>query len=230
MSNIVAIIPAKGKSTRVPKKNKRDFCFTNLVQIKIKQLKKVRQINEIIVDSDDQDIINIAKAEGVSFQTRPDDLSMTNSLWSDVFDYLIKPYTDEHILLSFVTTPFITPIIYSEMIKVYLNKLESNDSCLAVSKIQTHLLKSDGTPLNFQFGRAHKNSEDLDYFYELLAGAYLINTITAKHHKYHIGQNPQLFVLDKINAIDINVKDDWNLAEALLKGLGENYLYDTKSC
>lgn len=226
MNKIVAIIPAKSNSTRIKNKNLKDFGNSNLLNIKIKQLKEVSSINRIIVNSDNDLIEKLCKSENVHFQRRPEDLSSENVPWSDVFRSMINNIYEEIIFLCFVTTPFITCNLYKQMIKIFYDNIDSIDSLIAVSKIQTHLINSSGKPLNFSFGDGHKNSQELDPIYEMLAGAYMIKKSVALESNYHIGRSPYIYEVPKINAIDINDEFDWELAKAVFEGLGDKFLYD----
>ena len=61
---VTAIIPAKGMSNRLPSKNTLEFGESNLLVHKIRQLKQVDAITEVIVSSEDDDILTMADKEG----------------------------------------------------------------------------------------------------------------------------------------------------------------------
>ena len=84
MKNI-AIIPARGGSKRIPKKNIREFCGEPMISWTIKEAKKSKLFDEIIVSTEDQDIADIAKKFGATTPfTRPfelaDDFTTTHSV------------------------------------------------------------------------------------------------------------------------------------------------------
>ena len=66
-----ALIPVKGDSSRLPGKNQLPFGDANLLSHKIRQLKKVRQIDQIVVSSESQEMLAIAKSEGAIPMLRP---------------------------------------------------------------------------------------------------------------------------------------------------------------
>ena len=59
--DIIGIIPVKGNSERVKKKNLRKFANTNLFELKLSQLKKTKKFKNFVVSSEDNDVLKIAK-------------------------------------------------------------------------------------------------------------------------------------------------------------------------
>ena len=59
--DIVALIPVKGNSERVKKKNLRKFGNSNLLKLKIRQIKKAKCFSKIIVSSEDKKVLKIAQ-------------------------------------------------------------------------------------------------------------------------------------------------------------------------
>ena len=66
MNEITAVIPVREGSTRVKNKNIRQFAGTTLLENKIKQLKDTKGIDEIIVSSDSEIMLEIARSNGVT--------------------------------------------------------------------------------------------------------------------------------------------------------------------
>lgn len=63
---IIAIIPARGGSKRIPRKNIRDFCGQPIISYSIKAAKNSALFNEIMVSTDDEEIAAVAKRYGAS--------------------------------------------------------------------------------------------------------------------------------------------------------------------
>ena len=72
MEKITAVVPIRKGSQRVVDKNLRPFAGSNLLAIKIENLKRVKGIDEIIVNTDSEQAIKIAQEMGVSFHRRED--------------------------------------------------------------------------------------------------------------------------------------------------------------
>ena len=81
--NIISIIPARGGSKSIPKKNLVNFMGEPLILKTINQSKNTLNINRTIVSTDDQEIKNISLSNGVEVIDRPveisDDLATTES-------------------------------------------------------------------------------------------------------------------------------------------------------
>lgn len=87
----VAVIPARKGSKGIPGKNKKDFCGKPLVQWSIDQAKESKLFDNIIVTSDDEDILVIAKKSGVTALARQDELAQDDTVLDDVlFDIFAR--------------------------------------------------------------------------------------------------------------------------------------------
>ena len=69
-NNIIAMVPVRGGSTRVPNKNTRKFANTSLLELKLKVLKNVSEINQIIVSTDCDIAAEIAYKQSIKVQWR----------------------------------------------------------------------------------------------------------------------------------------------------------------
>lgn len=77
--NIACIIPARGGSKGIPKKNIIDFCGKPLIAHSIIQSKKSKYIKEVYVSSDSEEILKISEDFGAKPIKRPDEISLDNS-------------------------------------------------------------------------------------------------------------------------------------------------------
>ena len=68
---ITAIVPVKGNSTRLPNKNILPFGDSNLLLHKLDQLKQVKEITDIVVSSDSDEMLEMAEKVGVTAMKRP---------------------------------------------------------------------------------------------------------------------------------------------------------------
>ena len=118
---ITAIIPVRKGSQRVKNKNKKKFANSSLLEIKIKQLlelQKRNKIAEIIVSSDDQEMLDIAKKLGAIAHNRTEYYASSKATNSEFFENLAKTVGKEHwIMYSPVTSPLISIKTYNEILK-----------------------------------------------------------------------------------------------------------------
>ncbi len=119
----VVFIPARGGSKGIPGKNKKDFCGKPLVQWSIDQAKDSKLFDNIIVSSDDKDILSIAERCNVKAVPRADELSGDDVALDDVmYDYFSREGDDcDNICLLQPTSPLrsVKDIVKSYQ---YLNK------------------------------------------------------------------------------------------------------------
>ena len=79
MTKITAIIPVKGKSSRIKNKNLKKFHKSSLYEIKLDQLSKCKNFDEMIVSSESEKVLNIAKKK--NFKTHKRDKNFLPTLF-----------------------------------------------------------------------------------------------------------------------------------------------------
>ena len=104
---ITAIIPAKAMSGRLPHKNTLPYGESNLLITKIRQLKKVDAIKEIIVSSEDAEILGMAKSEGVRAIERPIEFSLETKPFQDFLYYIVGEASCDHVMWACCTSPLV---------------------------------------------------------------------------------------------------------------------------
>lgn len=212
MDSITAIIPVKKNSTRLPNKNILPFGESNLLVHKIRQLKAVEAVNKIVVSTDSEEMIRMAKDEGVEAYLRPEKYANESLPIADFLVYLSQVIEGDHFMWSCVTSPLVDAQLYSKAIRLYLKKLdEGYDSLVTVSSFQHYLMDENG-PFNFSRGWEHPNSQKLAKLYLFTNGIQL-----TPHDKYsewgdRIGEKPYLMEVSKTEAIDIDDLYDYEFA------------------
>ena len=122
---VVGLIPVKGDSERVEKKNLRPFGNTNLFELKLQQLKMAKGFSEIIVSSEDQHILKIAEQPGYTIHNRDPYYSTCDVPMSEVYTFIASEVPGEHIAWINITNPLADHDIYEKAIKEY-NILNNN--------------------------------------------------------------------------------------------------------
>jgi CMP-N,N'-diacetyllegionaminic acid synthase len=109
MSDIVAVILARGGSKGVPNKNIIDFCGKPLIAWTIEQCLFSKYISEVWVSSDSQNILDIAEKYGAKTIKRPDDISgdlaTSESAWLNAVEFIEESYNINLVLAPQVTSP-----------------------------------------------------------------------------------------------------------------------------
>lgn len=215
-----AIIPVRAGSRRLPNKNILPFGETNLLIHKIRQLKKVVQIDEIVVSSDSDVMLEMAQKEGATTHKRPieyaDEKTKTfgevvaycaenachgeNVIWAPC----VCPLCDEHNFLDAINK-------YEELV---LNKKEY-DSVIS-AKLFKEYLWDEEKPLNYKLGMGHVPSQQLPNYQIIVNGFYIAPKVKMIEWRYFFGLKPYRLVISKKEAVDIDDKDDFEIAKALL--------------
>lgn len=216
-NTITAIVPVKGKSSRLPNKNILPFGDSNLLIHKLKQLKQVKEIADIIVSSDSDEMLQMAKKEGVTALKRPVKYADESVPFGKFLEYICGEVPNDHILWACATSPLVEPYLYKRAIKVYFEKLqEGYDSLITCAPYQTYLMDESG-PLNFKMGLEHKNSEQLPMLYHFTNGINLAPKNKIKDWHYNYGPNAYRLLVNKREAADIDDIYDYVIAQALYK-------------
>lgn len=216
LKTLTAIIPARAGSRRLKNKSIAQFGGSNLLAWKIKQLKDVPEITDIVVSSDSDLFLEIAKKEGVKTHKRPPEYCDEKSKsFGEVVAFICKAVEGEHILWAFCTTPLVFPEHYSKAIGLYLQNLDKHDSLISVEPFHRYVW-SDKGPLNYELGIKHKPSQELEQLYFFAGGIELAPRKKMIEWNYFHGTNPYKFALPKINCVDIDDEIDLENAKARL--------------
>jgi N-acylneuraminate cytidylyltransferase len=215
MKKIIAIIPVRKGSVRVRNKNIKPFAGSNLLRIKIRKLKEVQGISDIVVSSDCPEMLSLAEEEGVLTHRREDHYASSEVDNSEFFANLAESIGAEHVMYSPVTCPLISSHTYQECIEEYQKSGVNN--LVTVSEVKHHMWL-DGRPLNYDI-RSSPNSQDLPDVYKLTYGVCLISREDMISYRNVVTDSPTFKVLDEIESIDIDTEFDFMVAETIYKNV-----------
>lgn len=213
---ITAIIPVKGHSTRLPNKNILPFGNSNLLIHKIEQLKQVKEITDIVVSSDSDEMLKMAKDAGVMAMKRPTKYADESVPFGMFLEYLSGVLPNETVMWACATSPLVEPYLYEKAIKLYYEKIrEGYDSLITVLPCKSYYMDEKG-PLNFKMGLEHKNSEFLNPIYHFTNGINICPKVKLAEWHYNYGPNPYRMEVNKREAADIDDIYDYVCAKAML--------------
>ncbi len=220
MYKFTAIIPVRAGSKRIKDKNISKFGKTNLLENKINILKKIKLIDNIVVSSDSNKMLEIAKKKGVKIHRRSAEYcdEQTKSFGS-VVRHICESVDGENIIWSSVTSPLISNETYSKSIKIYKKNILSNnyhDSLMTVEPFKKYICNKDG-PLNYKSGVKHVPSQKLNELYFVTGGIFIAPRKKMIKWNYHYGPNAYKMPLDKIESLDIDDGMDLELANFYYK-------------
>ena len=224
----IAIIPARGGSKRIPRKNIKLFRGKPIIFYAIKAAKKSKCFDKIIVSTDDNEIAKISKKLGAEILfKRPKKLSTDLAKSTDVIKHAIKKLNNLNIKFKYVCNIYPTnPLLdYKNLIKGY-NFIKTNkfNYVFAVSEysypIQRSfkIKKNQGVKMLFPKYR-DQNSNDLENIYHDAGQFYFGNQESFLSDRKMFEKKSFPIVIKKNHSWDIDNIDDWKIAENLFKSL-----------
>ncbi len=141
MQNIIAIIPARGGSKRLPCKNIRDLCGKPLIAWTIEQAKNSKFIDKVVVSTDDEEIAAISREYGVDVPfLRPKELATDESPSIDLIKHALdffkkKGETYDIIILLEPTSPLRKKNDIDAAINLFLERYYYSDSLVSLGKV-----------------------------------------------------------------------------------------------
>jgi CMP-N-acetylneuraminic acid synthetase len=219
---IIALLPMKGNSERVPNKNLKDFSGKPLYHRVMETLLNSDYIDTVVVNTDSDVIKNDLKKyfEGnVVIVDRPteiigDFVSMNKIIECDINTIEAAFYLQTHSTNPLLKTESVNQAI-EKMIAV--NESKEFDSIFSVTKLQTRLYKANGVSFNHNPDELLR-TQDLEPLYEENSNFYIFTKESfINSGGKRIGLKPFMFEIDKIEAIDIDEPQDFIIAESLFK-------------
>lgn len=227
MTKILALLPMKGNSERVPNKNLKDFCGKPLYHRVLETLIASKYINKVIINTDSEKIKNDAVdnfGDKIIIHDRPEEVQGDFVSMNKVIENDLSVSDGDIYLQTHSTNPLLTTTSIDKAIELMLDEefQRQYDSIFSVTKIQTRLYDAAGTPFNHNPEELIR-TQDLPPLYEENSNFFIFTKASFKNNgDKRIGKTPKLFEIDKLEAIDIDEPQDFLLAESLYKTLKNN--------
>lgn len=218
---VVAIIPARGGSKGVPRKNLRELGGEPLVGRAVRTLREVSAIDAVIVTTDDEEIADASRGYGALVVERPrqlaGDRASSESALEHALDELARfgSIPDVTVFVQ-ATSPFITPSDVDRAIAA----VRSDECDVAFSVAPTHLhLWREGAQgpegINHEAGARQRRQDRTPEFAE--TGAfYVMRTLGFLEHRHRFFGRLRMIEVDASDALEIDTTDDLRLAELTL--------------
>ena len=220
---ITCFLPCRKGSERVKNKNIRPFVnFKHgLISIKLNQLLEVDAIDEIVLSTNDLDIIEYAQSlqsEKITIHKRDDSLSSSATSTDEVITLANDLIHEGHILWTHVTSPFLNSTEYSKIIEAYKSALEEGyDSLMTTTLIKGFIWDENGAVNYNREIEKWPRTQTITPLHEINSGVFLASKKIYNDKLDRIGDKPKLYPLDKMSGFDIDWPDDYTLAECLLR-------------
>lgn len=220
---IYGFVPARGGSTRVPRKNVKEIGGIPLFLRACYNLNQVIPKDHIIVDSDDREILDLAKKNGFQTLIRPDDLATNAADGNAFFAWEASNFPNADIYIQHLPP---MPFCSKETLERGLNAIieENYDSIVVVGKEHFYLWDEENNKPLYDIAHIPNSFTLKETVFETM-GLYMITREAHLKRKLRIGENYKIIDVNKIEQIDINYPEDFELAEAVANGLGKESKY-----
>lgn len=208
---MTAVVAVRKGSQRVPNKNIKPFGDTTLLDLKLQTLLQVSNLDEIIVNSDCDDMLAIGKKYGVKTIKREPYFASSEATNSEFHGHIGKTTDTDYIFLTPVCSPFIGVERHEEVIDLFLNS--ECDSLTSTHLVKGHLWL-DGKPMNYDLDNV-PNSQDLPDIEMLNYGISIVDKDVMGKYSRVVGNNPKFIILNERESVDINTPMEFEIAESL---------------
>ena len=217
----LSIIPARGGSKRLPRKNVLDFNGKPLICWSIEASLNSKYIDKTIVSSDDEEILKIAEKNGANFIKRPNELANDTSTTFDAIKHTINNLeTYDYVIVLQPTSPLRKAKHIDKAIEL-LNEKKA-DAIISTCEVEHSPLWSNTLPedrnmkLFMREELKNKRSQDLEQYFRLNGAIYICNIKKLLEEKtLFLKKNIYSYIMDRYESIDIDEKLDFEIAQFL---------------
>ena len=228
---ILGLIPARGGSKGVPRKNIKLLLGKPLIAYTIEQALSSLLLNQVILSTDDHEIASIAKDYGLEVPfMRPEELATDEATTFDVVKHTLDYFQSEGkifdaVCILQVTSPYRPSGSIDESINAFIKS--KPDSLISVRKIP------DEYNPQWAFKMSHNNRletfsdekeiisrrQDLPIYYHRDGAIYITLIDTIKNKGSLLGETILSYPIDSPKLINIDTEEDWDEAERFFKTL-----------
>ena len=234
----VAIIPARGGSKRIPRKNIKTFCGKPILTYSVEAALKSKLFDEVMVSTDDAEIAEVAKNCGASIPfMRSADTANDYAILKDVLNEVLAKYAELGKRFNEVCCILPTaPLMDSDDI-IKSHEILEKENCVSVVPVVKfsytifRSLKIEDGRLMMNWPENYpKRSQDLPEAYHDAGLFYWYNKKYFVEKVAGFGADARPYILNEEKVQDIDTQEDWKLAEIkyqFLKWNGEKYMNST---
>jgi N-acylneuraminate cytidylyltransferase len=221
----IAIIPARGGSKRIPRKNIKYFLGKPIIAYSIEAALENNIFDEIMVSTDDEEIAEIAKKYGASVPFyRSKELSSDMAMTAPVLVEVLNEYEKidkmfDHTCCIYPCAPFITPQRLKEGMDLLIES--GADSVLPIVKFsyppQRCLVLRNEKVMMLYPENYNIRSQDLESYYHDAGQFYCLKTSALRYEQKLLCENALPLIMQEGEVQDIDTEEDWLAAEIKYK-------------
>lgn len=218
MKQIAALVPMRHHSQRVPGKNYRPLAGKPLFHHIIQTLLDCPEINQVIVDTDSDPVIDGLRIYFplVQIIERPEHLRADAIPMNEILAYDTSQVEADFYLQTHTTNPLLKPDTVSRAVQTLLANHPAYDSLFSVTRLQTRLWDQLGRAINHN-PAILLQTQDLPPVYEENSCLYIFTRQTLLARRNRLGERPMMFEISASEAWDIDEELDFAITDFLLK-------------
>jgi len=224
---ILALIPARSGSKRLPGKNIRKFCNKPLIARTIEAAKKIRYIDKVVVSTDSNKIATIASRYGAEVPfLRPAKLSTDKAKMIDAIfhamHFLKKQGNSYDILILLQpTSPLRSVNDVNRALQMFIKKNANAVVSVSSADHNSHITNSLPNNLSMEdfvnFSNKSKNFHNNETLYQINGALYIVKWNFLKKNKDWFSKKTYAFIMKKEHSVDIDDEIDFLFAETLAR-------------
>lgn len=217
--SVVALLPIKANSERIPGKNFRSFANKPLCRWILDSLLSVPEIDSVVINTDARSLLaknGVVEGKRVVIRDRKPELcgdfvSMNKVLADDVANVEADIY-----LMTHATNPLLRSTTIHRAIETFRKSLDeaTADSLFSVNRFQSRFYREDCTAVNHDPMNLIR-TQDLEPWFEENSMLYLFTGKSFSTTQARIGSRPTLFETPLLESVDIDDQPGWMLAEII---------------
>lgn len=219
-----AFLPCRSGSQRVPRKNTRPFAGEShgLLAIKLTQLAQCAAIDDIVLSTNDPEVISIALSMDdvqakLRLDRRPEELCLSTTSTDELVRYVPTIIESGPVLWTHVTSPMVSSQDYSLIVSAYIDAVAKGeaDSLMTVTRFQEFLWSKEG-PLNYdRTVEKWPRTQTLEPLFTINSAAFVMDAQSMARHGDRVGARPFLYELDGIKGFDIDWEGQFAIGELI---------------
>lgn len=210
---VVAVIPIKLNSERLPNKNIKPFSNgVPLCHYIFNTMLKVKGVDEVYVYCSSERIIPYLPA-GVKYLKRDECLDRNTTKINEVLSAFAQDVPADIYVMSHTTAPFLKHTRIEEGLQAV--RSGQYDSSFAVRRIQTFMWR-DGQPMNYSLDDIPRTQDLTPVFYET-SGFYIYRQEIINGFNRRVGEHSYMVEVDELEAVDIDNAGDFDFADKLIR-------------
>lgn len=227
MGETAAIIPARGGSKGIPRKNLLDLCGRPLIAWSIRQALAADGIDSVWVTSDSADILAAAEREGARPITRPEaiagDAASSESAWAHALDTIeAEGRRIDRVVAMQATSPIREAADLEGALGLF--ECEHFDSLLSVCEVEDFFMWREGAggapeSVNYDW-RDRRRRQQIEKRYLENGSFYIFKPAVLRDGNNRLGGRIGMYVMARHKMFQIDNPDDVTLCAAIMRGYG----------